>query len=343
MRAARVHNYTEHKLRVEDVDEPEIQTPWDVIVRIGGAGVCRTDLHVLAGMWDFTSPGLPFVPGHENAGWVHAVGSAVTSVEVGDTVIAHSFVTCGLCRPCRRGDDVHCERAYNPGLSANGGFAEYMRTGERAILKVDPSLQPRDIAGLTDAGLTAYHAVRRAAALLEPGHRAVAIGAGGLGLIGVQVLRALTAAEVIVVEPREESRRLAAEVGAHHTVAADGTQVEQVLALTDGQGAEVVLDFVGEFGTPADGIAMTRRAGSYFVVGYGGSLEVSTLEIIAKELSIIGNAAGSYDDLADLLTLTAQGAVTLHTTPYSLEAVNDALDDLEQGRIQGRAVLVPAA
>jgi NAD+-dependent secondary alcohol dehydrogenase Adh1 len=293
-------------------------------------------------MWDFTSPGLPFIVGHENAGWVHEVGSAVSSVAVGDTVIAHSFVTCGLCRPCRRGDDVHCERAYNPGLSADGGFAEFMRTGERAVLKVDPSLQPGEIAGLTDAGLTAYHAVRRAAKLLEPGHRAVAIGAGGLGLIGVQLLRALSPAEVIVVEPREESRALALEVGAHHAVAADGTQVQQVLELTDGRGAEVVLDFVGEFGTPADGVEMTRRAGSYFVVGYGGSLEITTLTMITKELTIVGNAAGSYDDLADLATLTAQGAVTLHTTPYPLEAVNDALNDLEQGRIQGRAVLVPS-
>jgi NAD+-dependent secondary alcohol dehydrogenase Adh1 len=217
-----------------------------------------------------------------------------------------------------------------------------MRTGERALLKVDPKLEPKDIAGLTDAGLTAYHAVRRAAALLEPGHRAVAIGAGGLGLIGVQLLRALSPAEVIVVEPREQALALAAEVGAHHTVAADGTHVQAVLDLTDGHGAEVVLDFVGEFGTPADGIAMTRRAGAYFVVGYGGSLEVPTLDIITKELTIVGNAAGSYDDLADLATLTAQGAVTLHTTPYPLEAVNEALNDLERGRIHGRAVLVPA-
>ena len=341
MLAARVHGYEDHKLHLDEVPEPTITSPFDVIVRIGGAGVCRTDLHVLEGMWDFTSPGLPFIVGHENAGWVHEIGSAVTSVAVGDTVIAHSFVTCGLCRPCRRGDDAHCERAYNPGLSADGGFAEYMRTGERALLKVDPALRPADIAGLTDAGLTAYHAVRRAAKLLEPGHRVVAIGAGGLGLIGVQLLRALTPAEVIVVEPREESRALATEVGAHHTVAADGTQVQGVLDLTDGRGAEVVLDFVGEYGTPADGVAMTRRAGAYFVVGYGGTLEVSTLEIITKELLIVGNAAGTYDDLADLATLTAQGAVTLHTTPYPLEAVNDALHDLEQGRVQGRAVLVP--
>jgi NAD+-dependent secondary alcohol dehydrogenase Adh1 len=342
MRAARVHGYTDHKLHLDEVPEPTIVSPFDVIIRIGGAGVCRTDLHILEGQWDFTSPGLPFIVGHENAGWVHEIGSAVTSVQVGDTVIAHSFVTCGLCRPCRRGDDVHCENSVSPGISADGGFAELMRTRERSLLKVDPSLHPREIAGLTDAGLTAYHAVRRAAALLEPGHKVVAIGAGGLGLIGVQLLRALTPAEVIVVEPREASRALAAEVGAHHTVAADGTQVQQVLDITDGRGAEVVLDFVGEFGTPADGVAMTRRAGSYFVVGYGGSLEISTLEIIAKELTIVGNAAGSYDDLADLATLTAQGGVTLHTTSYPLEAVNDALNDLEQGRIQGRAVLVPA-
>src|SRR5829696_135645 len=128
MLAARVHGYEDHKLHLDEVPEPTITSP--------------------------------FIVGHENAGWVHEIGSAVTSVAVGDTVIAHSFVTCGLCRPCRRGDDAHCERAYNPGLSADGGFAEFMRTGERALLKVDPALRPADIAGLTDAGLTAYHAVR---------------------------------------------------------------------------------------------------------------------------------------------------------------------------------------
>ena len=341
MRAARVHGYDDHRLRIDEVAEPRVTSPFDVVVRIGGAGVCRTDLHILEGQWDWASPGLPFTLGHENAGWVHEVGAAVTSVEVGDTVIAHSFVTCGLCRPCRRGQDMHCERSHSPGISSDGGFATFLKTNERSLLKVDPSLEPRDIAGLTDAGLTAYHAVRKAAPLLQPGSRVVAIGAGGLGLIGVQVLRALTPAEVIVVEPRDGARALAGEVGAHQTVAADGSQVDRVLELTDGLGAEVVLDFVGEFGTPADGIAMTRRAGSYFVVGYGGTLAVTTLDLIAREINIVGNAAGTYDDLADLATLTATGAITLHTTPYALDAANDALADLEAGRIQGRAVLIP--
>ena len=136
------------------------------------------------------------------------------------------------------------------------------------------------------------------------------------------------------VEPR---------AGGDHGVVADGSHVDKVKELTDGAGAEVVLDFVGEEGAEKDAWQMTRRAGSHFVIGYGGIVEVPTIEIISTERNVIGNIVGTYNDLAELMALAAQGKVTLHTRPYPLEAANDAIDDLDQGRLPGtRAILIPS-
>jgi len=343
MIAARLHKYHE-ALAVEQIPEPEITGPHDVIVRVGGAGLCRTDLHVQEGQWaEKSGVELPYVLGHENAGWVHEIGSAVTNVAVGDTVIVHPLVTCGLCRACRAGDDVHCVNSQFPGISVDGGFAELLKTSARSVVKLEPTLHPKDIAALADAGLTAYHAVKKAVSVLHPGSRAVVIGAGGLGHIGIQCLKAMTPAQIIVVDPSERARALATDTGADHTVAADGTQVDTILQMTDGAGAEAIIDFVGERGAIEDGVAMLRQAGSYYVIGYGENINVPTIDIISREINFIGNLVGSYNDLAELMTLTAQGKVTLHTTGYPLEAVNEAMADLDQGRLQGRGILVADA
>src|SRR6266511_6330513 len=180
MNAVRLHRYDERPV-VEQVPEPEVTGPHDVIVRIGGAGLCRTDLHIVEGQWkEKTGVELPYTLGHENAGWVHEVGSDVTNVAAGDTVIVHPFMSCGFCRACRAGDDMHCSDGRFPGISVDGGFADLLRTNARALVKLDPSLQPKDVAALADAGLTAYHAVKKAATILYPATKAVVIGAGGL-------------------------------------------------------------------------------------------------------------------------------------------------------------------
>jgi NAD+-dependent secondary alcohol dehydrogenase Adh1 len=344
MQALRLHEYNQRPA-VDEIEDPKVEGPLDVIVKIGGAGVCRTDIHLYLGQWhelDADAP-LPYTLGHENAGWVHEVGSAVSHVAPGDTVILHPQATCGFCRYCRAGDDMHCVNSFFPGLNTDGGMATYLRTGARAVVKIDPKLQPADVAALADAGLTAYHAVRKAVPLLYPGTSCVVIGAGGLGHIAIQVLAALTATNVIVVDRSPEALEFAKTIGADHGVVADGTQVDQVKELTEGNGAEVVLDFVGEEGAEKDAWAMTRRAGSHFVIGYGGIVEVPTIEIISTERNVIGNIVGTYNDLAELMALAAQGKVTLHTKPYPLEAANDAITDLDEGRLPGtRAILIPS-
>ena len=342
MKAARLHTYHE-PLALDEVDEPRAAGPLDVVVRVGAAGLCRTDLHIQEGQWaEKSGVTLPYTLGHENAGWIEDVGSAVTNVEVGDAVIVHPFITCGLCRACRRGDDMHCVDGGFPGIDRDGGFADFLLTSARSVIKLDPSLEPKDIAALADAGLTAIHAVKKAQPVLGAGTRAVVIGAGGLGHIAIQCLAAMTPTEIVVVDPSEAALELARDVGADHTVTVDGSHVETVRELTDGQGAEAILDFVGEKGAVEDGIAMIQDGGFYYVIGYGQNLDIPTIDVIAREISFIGNLVGTYTDLEDLMTLTAQGKVRLHTSTYPLDAINDAMADLDQGRLQGRGILVPA-
>ncbi|SFW80093.1 NAD(P)-dependent alcohol dehydrogenase [Amycolatopsis australiensis] len=341
MKAVQVTGY-HRNLELREVAEPEISGPLDVVVRVGAAGVCRTDLHILEGQWaEKSGVTLPYTIGHENAGWVHAVGDAVTNVAVGDKVILHPLMTCGLCRACRLGDDVHCENSRFPGIDTAGGYAEYLLTSARSCVKLDDSLEPADVAALADAGLTAQHAAAKAAKVLRPGDVCVVIGAGGLGHIGVQCLKAMSAATLVVLDRNPAALKLAEQIGADVTIVADGSHVDTVLDLTGGHGAEAVIDFVGEGGSTAEGVRMLRRAGSYYVVGYGENLDVPTIDIISTEISFVGNLVGSYTDLQDLMVLAAQGKVKLHTAQYRLEQFQQAVDDLSAGRVRGRAILIP--
>lgn len=341
MKAVQVVGY-HHDLRMTEVDKPEITGPLDVIVRIGGAGVCRTDLHILEGQWEQKSGvTLPYTIGHENAGWVDEIGTAVTNVAVGDKVIVHPLITCGLCRACRAGDDVHCEQSSFPGINTHGGYAEYLKTSARSVVRISDSLEPADVAALADAGLTAYHAAAKAARSLGPADRCVVIGAGGLGHIGIQVLKALTASELIVVDRNPSALALASALGADHVVVADGKHIERVHALTGGHGAEAVIDFVGEGGSTSEGVRMLRQAGDYYVVGYGENIDVPTIDIISNEINFIGNLVGSYTDLTELMELAARGLVTLHTVTYPLDDFQRAIDDLNAGQVRGRAILIP--
>jgi NAD+-dependent secondary alcohol dehydrogenase Adh1 len=344
VRAVRLHRYDEWP-SVDEVPEPEITGPFDVIVRIGGAGLCRTDLHVWEGQWaPKTNIELPYTIGHENAGWVHEVGSAVTNVAVGDAVIVHPLITCGFCPACRAGDDMHCREQAFPGIDTDGGWAELLRTSARAVVKLPSGVEPADVAAHADAGLTAYHAVKKAVlqGTLLPGTTAVVIGAGGLGHIGIQTLVALCPADIVVVDRSDAALDLAKSCGATHLVQADGNQVDTVLELTDGRGAEVVFDFVGEHGTVAEAFAMTRRAGSQYVIGYGEDIDTPTIDLISTERSFVGNLVGTYNDLAELMVLAGQGKVTLHTRTFPLDDAVEAMQELHHGRLQGRGILVPS-
>jgi NAD+-dependent secondary alcohol dehydrogenase Adh1 len=338
MKAVRLHGYHEAP-RLDDIPEPTITSPHDVIVRVAGAGLCRTDVHIRDGWFaPAVATELPLTLGHETTGWVREVGSAVEDVAVGDPVICHPQQSCGLCPACRIGDDMRCARGLSfTGLTRAGGFADLMKLSDRGVLRLPAALDPVDMAPHADAGLTVMHVVRKAVPLLGPGTRVVVVGVGGLGHIGVQCLRALTAAEVIAVDPDPEALKLATDCGAHHAV----DSADRVPDLTGGAGAEAVIDFVGEGDAVGSSLGMVRARGTYFIVGYGGELRVPTFNLVLPEISVVGNAVGTHDDLRELVALAASGAVGLRTRRYPLSGFAEAIADLEQGRMHGRGVLVP--
>jgi NAD+-dependent secondary alcohol dehydrogenase Adh1 len=255
-------------------------------------------------------------------------------------VIVHPKMSDGTCLACRRGEDMHGDGKF-PGLDSNGGYAELLKTSVRNLVKLPESLSPKEVAPYADAGLTAYRVVKKASRQLVPGQRCVIIGAGGLGHIGIQCLKAMSAAEIIVVDIADESLALAKEKGADYLVKADGNEVEAVKALTGGAGAEAVIDFVGEKGTTTKGLAMTRPLGSYYIVGYGEDIRVPAVDLIITERNVIGNLVGTWAELTELMALADRGLVELSMHEYRLADANQALKDLHHGKIRGRAVLVP--
>src|SRR5260370_1398318 len=271
MKAAVLHQYdttlsNPDFVALEEVPDPEIQSQTDVIVRIGGAGVCRTDLHVLAGFWrQKVDVKLPYVMGHENAGWVEEVGKGVEGFKKGDPVICHPLISNCQALAARRGHDMHVEGSEFPGINTNGGYAELLRTGASSLIQLPKTLAPKDVAPHADAGLTAYHVAKKAAHHLLPGERVIVIGVGGLGHIGIQVLNALCSADIIALDRSDIDLALAKECGAHHIVKADENQVEAIQALTGGKGAEAVIDFVGEGNPIPNGLATTPNDGAYYM------------------------------------------------------------------------------
>ena len=340
MRAALLREY-HTPLELVDHPMPEITRPDEVLVKVGGAGVCATDLHAIEGLMEPAGVSLPRVLGHENAGWVEAIGDLVTTVAQGDPVILYPPYSCGLCVPCRRGDDMHCVNHDFTGLSLDGGFADYVLVRERSAIKLPAGLEPSEMAPHADAGLTAYHAVRRMQHLMRPGTTTVVTGIGGVGHIAVQLVRERGSSRVIAIDTEDERLALARELGADETVSGGGGAPAAVRDITDGRGADVVLDFVGTDSTHAGSMEMLARAGTYSVIGYGGNLPLTSMQIVVDEKSVVGNLVGSWTDLYELVQMHAAGRVTLRVETHPLEAINDVLAKLSDGGILGRAVLVP--
>ena len=339
MKAALLREY-HRPLELVERPRPEPVDPGDVVVRIGGAGVCATDLHAVDGLMEPAGVRLPRVLGHENAGWVEEVGAGVTTVAPGDGVLVYPPFSCGLCLACRRGNDMHCVRHEFTGLSVDGGFADYVVVAERSLIRLPDGIDPASVAPHADAGLTAYHAVRRLAHLAVPGSTAVVIGVGGVGHIAVQLIRELGSSSVIAIDTDERRRRLASELGADEVLDGSGP-VDAVRETTGGRGADLVFDFVGTDRTHADSEAMLARGGTYAVIGYGGTISIPSPALVVDEHAVVGNLVGTWVDLYELLQLHLSGRVVLRSERHPLASVNDVLAKLREGEVTGRAVLVP--
>jgi NAD+-dependent secondary alcohol dehydrogenase Adh1 len=339
MKAALLRAYHQ-PLEFIERPRPEPTGATDVLIRIGGAGVCATDLHAIEGLMEPAGVTLPRVLGHENAGWVEEIGDGVTTVAKRDAVLVFPPHSCGLCVPCRRGVDMLCIHHQFTGLTVDGGFAEYVVVPERSLVALPAGVEPSAVAPHADAGLTAYHAVKRLAPRALPGTTAVVLGVGGVGHIALQLLQVIGSGSTIAIDTDPRRRALAAELGAGDVLAGPGS-VAAVRELTDGRGADLVFDFVGTDQSHADSMAMLARGGTCSIVGYGGMVSVPSAVMVGGEQTVMGNLVGTWLDLWEVMQLHAAGRLVLKTETHPLDSVNDVLAKLADGEITGRAVLVP--
>lgn len=331
------------QLREVPVPEPG---PGEVLVKVGGAGACHSDLHLLeapAGTMEVT---LPFTLGHENAGWVEAMGPGATGFSLGDPVIVYGPWGCGLCMNCRQGMENYCqtpEEARPGGLGrADGGMAEYLLVPATRYLIPLGDLDPRDAAPLSDAGLTSYHAVKRSAHLLGPGSTAVVIGAGGLGQMAIQVLKALSSATtVIAVDTSADKLDIARKMGADETLISGEDAVGRITDITRGHGAELVLDLVGVAPTLSMAARVARVLGHLTIVGVGSATLPVNFFSPPHECAVSSPFWGTIPELIEVISLAQTGKIKMLVEHFPLDKAGVAYNLLHDGKIQGRAVITP--
>jgi propanol-preferring alcohol dehydrogenase len=351
MLSARIHEY-QKPLVVERIPKPQIVSGEAVLIRIGGAGLCHSDLHLINGEWKDAIPvDLPKIPGHENAGWVEETGESVPPglFSKGELVAVFGGWGCGVCTFCKRGDEQLCTAPSWPGFSQrDGGFSEFMIVPSyRFLVKVPKKsgLAPEALAPLTDAGLTPYRAVKKVRHLLVPGTSIAVVGIGGLGSYGIQYARALAPnSKVFAIDRSDKKLGLAKDFGADQTInSATARSIRQdVLELTGGKGFDVVIDTVGAENTINDSIKSLAKGGALVVVGlFGAQIRIPLLPAIVNEYQVLASLWGNFNELREVIQLASEGKVRHAYQSFALGDINKAIDLLRQGQILGRAVIVP--
>ena len=338
MKAARLHALRQ-PLRIDEVTTPVVARD-EVLIRIAGAGVCHSDLHIRSGEFPLP-PGfdLPLTLGHENAGYVEAVGPDVTSIRRGDAVAVWGGRGCGSCRICRQGDEQCCNMAL---WVAAGGYAELMHVpSERFLIPLD-GLDPVAAAPLADAGLTPYRAIKKVLPHLYPGAAVVVVGIGGLGHMALQILKALApSTRIIAVDVARDRLDAALALGASDAVDAGGDPAGEIMRLTGGEGAQAVIDLVGSDASLRTAAGAVGRMGIIVVVGLGGGTLAYSFLGVRAECTVTCSYWGSYNEFREVLALARGGHIRPVVRRYPLEQVNEALDSLERGEVHGRAVITP--
>ncbi|WP_370416539.1 NAD(P)-dependent alcohol dehydrogenase [Streptomyces fradiae] len=330
---------------VVTVPDPE-PGPGQVLLKVTAAGVCHSDIAVMSWPAEQIPFTLPLTLGHEGVGTVAALGAGATGFAIGDPVAVYGPWGCGSCAKCAEGRENYCLRAAElgirpPGLGAPGAIAEYLLVDSARHLVPLGDLDAVKTVPLTDAGLTPYHAIKRSLPKLLPGSTAVVIGTGGLGHVAVQLLRAMTAARVVALDVSEEKLALARAVGAHETVLSDASAAGAVRELTGGLGAEVVLDFVGAPPTATAAGAMVAVEGDVTIVGLGGGTLPVGFGALPYEATVTAPYWGTRAELIEVLDLARAGAVDVHVETYGMDEAPLAYERLHEGRVDGRAVVLP--
>ncbi len=343
----RAYVFSEYQTRAK-LTEVAIPEPahGEVLVRIGGAGACHSDLHIMDEWTPENFPPiaawpLPFTLGHENAGWIEG-GDIPYGMEAGDPVVVSPTWSCGMCAACRLGSTNYCDREdlLVGGLGRDGGFAEFMVAPSNCLVPLK-SLSPSLAAPLTDAGLTSYHAVKRCLPKLTPDTSVVVIGIGGLGHLAVEFLRELCGARIIAVDVSESSLAMARDRGADLCLQSGDNVAQEVRAATAGLGAMAVLDFVGIDSTLMLAAQVVRRRGEIVVVGMGGGMLPLQNGVVPYGCSITHTLGGSTAELSEIVALAESGRITPQVSEFPLADIDEVYRRLHDGEIAGRAVIVP--
>ncbi len=342
MKAARLHEYGK-SLVLDDVPTPE-PGEGEVLIRVGGAGFCHSDIHVIDGEIRVL-PRMPLTLGHENAGRVAAVGPGVRSVRDGDSVAVFGGWGCGHCDACISGAEQLCATPQWVGLSQyDGGYAEFLLVPhERYLIPLD-RLKPEIAAPLTDAALTPYRAIRKAQAFLQPDRDVLVIGIGGLGQYGVKLLRLLTGCSIIAVDTSAQKLTLARELGADVTLNAKADDIAaQIKDATHGRGVSAAFDFVGSESSLALAIGSTSALGKVTQIGLaGGTARMKVLENTAFEVQFETTLWGTIKELREVLALAESGRLSSIPIEFaSLDCINDVYRRVKSGEVAGRVVIRP--
>ena len=319
--------------------------PGEVLLRVTAAGVCHSDLHIMsASAEDYRYGALPLTLGHEAAGVVVENGPGATYFTEGTAVLVYGPWGCGICPSCARGEENYCTSPAGvrpPGIAVDGAIAEFLLVDAERHLVPLGDLDPVQAVALTDAGLTSYHAIKRAVPRLGAGAHAVVIGVGGLGHVAIQILRALGAATVIAVDLANDKLELARAVGAHHRVVGDESASEEILRLTGGAGVDAIFDFVGSESTLRLAGAVAATHADIHIVGVGqGALPVGYRRQ-PFETSVRSSFWGSRSELYEVVDLARTGHLHVTVETHTLDAAPVAYDRLARGEVLGRAVIVP--
>ncbi|MBF4601751.1 NAD(P)-dependent alcohol dehydrogenase [Frigoribacterium sp. VKM Ac-1396] len=333
---------------VVEIEKPS-PGPGQVLLKVTAAGVCHSDEYVMSlSAQDYAAQGypLPLTLGHEGAGVVAELGEGVEHLQVGDAVAVYGPWGCGRCHQCAQGKENYCVNAAAegikpPGLGAPGSMAEYMIVDDPRHLVPLGDLDPVENVSLTDAGLTPYHAIKTSLPKLGAGTYAVVIGTGGLGHVGIQILRALSGAQIIALDVTDEKLELAKHVGAHHTVISDEHAADAIREITGGLGVQAVFDFVGAGPTMATAVAVAAPDADVTIVGIGGGTVEVGFGTVAFDVAVRIPYWGSRSELIEVLDLARAGQVEVATQRYSLDDGPKAHEALAAGTVRGRAVIVP--
>ena len=350
MKSARIMGPNE-PLAVSEDDTPQPKEN-QVLVKVKSVGVCHSDLHLWEGGYDLgdgqfmkvTDRGVkyPVTPGHEIVGTVEEIGDLVSDVSKGDEVLVFPWIGCGECPACNVGNENLCDAPQSMGVFQDGGYSDYtLIPNSKYLAKLD-GVDPDSATSLACSGLTAYTAIKKSNQ--NSPEFLVIIGAGGLGLMGVQIAKAITNAKIICVDLDDGKLNIAKEMGADYTLnSKDPETSKKILSICNEKGADSVVDFVNAPPTAKLGLSIIRKRGNMVLVGlFGGSIELSLVTIPLKSIIIQGAYTGNYDDMVELLALARKGTINpVISKRYTLDEANTALEDLKARKILGRAVINP--